>query len=391
MAESVDALVSKTNEVTLVPVRVRLRVQKLRSFGLRFLFIPHFSVFRPYKFPFTLKLNPVQLPTQMNAIFQDAVSGPLTARTCPVPVPKPGQVLIKMEAAPINPSDLYFLEGTYKFTKPYPCIPGLEGSGVVVASGGGWYANWLVGKKVGCSCLITEGGTWAEYMVTSPQLCVPLGQDADLEKAAMLLVNPLTAIALLEIAKKGGHSTVINTAGASALGKMMIRMGQQVGVTVIPVVRREAQVTELEALGAKHILNSSDPNFRKALRETLKSQKITLLMDAVAGEMTQHLLTASPSGSTVLLYGAMSNALAGIDPGSIIFNRKSVTGFYLTDWLAKKNLAQIYLLGRRVQKLLDHELKTDIHARVPFQDAQKGLELYRANMTTGKILFKPVV
>ena len=85
-----------------------------------------------------------------------------------------GEVLVKIAASPINPSDLAFLKGQYGIKKKLPCIPGFEASGTVVASGGGFYANYLKGKNVACSASPTGDGTWAEYMKVPAQLCLPL-------------------------------------------------------------------------------------------------------------------------------------------------------------------------------------------------------------------------
>src|SRR5450830_690698 len=105
-----------------------------------------------------------------------------------------------MAAAPINPSDLGSLSGVgYRGERQFPFIPGLEGSGTVVEAGDGILPHLLNGRNVACSALLTGDGTWAEYMVTSAQSCIPLNRNVSLEQGAMLLVNPLTALAMLEI------------------------------------------------------------------------------------------------------------------------------------------------------------------------------------------------
>ncbi len=330
----------------------------------------------------------MSIPATMSAVFQDAASRPLQVRTCPVPQPKPGQVLVKMAASPINPSDLSFLEGTYKFTRPYPAIPGLEGSGTVVANGGGFMGNLVMGKRVACSSVPSEGGTWAEYMVTQANLCIPLQADLSMEQGAMLLVNPLTAMAMIEMAQKGGHASIVNSAGASALGKMLIRLGKQAGIGVVPVVRRAEQVQELTALGATHVLNTSDPDFDKQYRATTKSEKATLILDAVGGKLTFRLLQGAPSRSVLVLYGGLANEPTSFHPGSLIFEKKRIQGFYLTDWLGSKNLLQTLRITQKVQQLLKSgSLQSQVKQRFPLADAQQGLEAYRAEMSGGKVLF----
>ena len=132
------------------------------------------------------------------------LTGPNTWEVSEVPKPKPqkGQVLIKMAYSPINPSDLAFLTGEYGLKKGFPIVPGLEGSGVVESSGGGFVANRLKGKNVACSAPTTGNGTWAEYMVTEATKCVDLSPQVGLDQGAMLFVNPLTALAFSKKAKQ---------------------------------------------------------------------------------------------------------------------------------------------------------------------------------------------
>src|SRR5262245_26443303 len=119
----------------------------------------------------------------------------------PVPVPGPGQVLVRIAAAPINPSDLMLLGGHYGCKKELPAVRGFEASGEVVAAGSGIIAKMLVGRRVACAAASPglRDGTWAEYVVTGARMAMPLGRDVDIEQAAMLLVNPLTAWALVDI------------------------------------------------------------------------------------------------------------------------------------------------------------------------------------------------
>src|SRR5437773_7533475 len=105
----------------------------------------------------------------------------LTVADLPVPSLRSGEVLIKLAAASIGPADLMFLKGEYGITKPLPVVPGFEGSGTVIASGGGWMGRWLVGKRVACLAPEDGHGTWAEYMITSTDICIPLFKHISLE------------------------------------------------------------------------------------------------------------------------------------------------------------------------------------------------------------------
>src|SRR5260370_26962682 len=124
----------------------------------------------------------------------------------PVPRPGPGQVLVRVHASPVNPSDYFFLRGLYSFKKPLPTVPGFEGSGTVVEAGPGLLPRLLKGKRVACSTAAAgmAGGMWAEYVATSAPLCVPFGKRGALEQGATMLVHPPTARALVAEARRGG-------------------------------------------------------------------------------------------------------------------------------------------------------------------------------------------
>jgi NADPH:quinone reductase len=166
-----------------------------------------------------------KLPATMRAVQLDAVGQPLTVRKVSLPEPQKGEVLVNITASPVNPSDLAFMMGAYDgFKGGLPVTPGNECSGIVVSSGPGLMGRRLVGKRVACFAREGLGGAWAEYMVTKAAFCVPIGNKIDLENASMALINPLTAYAFMDIVKRGKHRAFANTAAASALGQMLIRM-----------------------------------------------------------------------------------------------------------------------------------------------------------------------
>ena len=309
----------------------------------------------------------------------------------PLPVPTPGEVLIKVAASPINPSDLMFIRGLYGLKKPLPAIPGFEGSGTVMRSGGGFLGRMLVGKRVACHATDpkTVGGMWSEYLVAPAAACVPLKKNVDLEHAAMMLVNPFTAWALVDEAKRGRHRAIVQTAAASALGRMIVRLAKGAGIPVINIVRRPEQVALLRDLGAEHILNSNDTSFDDSLREHCRKLDATIAFDAVAGEMSARVLRAQPKGSRLIVYGALSLEAVQTEPGSLIFEGKRVEGFWLSAWLKKKSLLARGRIAGHVQKLLATGLKSEIRARYPLEDAARALREYAADMTSGKVLLVP--
>jgi NADPH:quinone reductase len=207
-----------------------------------------------------------------------------------------------------------------------------------------------------------------------------------LEQGATLLVNPLSALAMFEIAQRGKHRAIVSTAAASALGGMILRLGKRHNIPIIHVVRRQAQVDWVRQLGGEYVLNSSDADFVEQLRTMAHKLKATLLLDAISGSMTQQLADAAPYGSTLLLYSRLSDEACIIDARTAFVKNLHFDGWFLPNWFRRKNLVQALQLSGQVQSLLGTDLKSPIHKRFPLAKAQKGLETYVSNMGAGKIL-----
>lgn len=153
----------------------------------------------------------------------------------PKPVPSEGQLLIKVEGSTINPSDRMRIGGTY-FPVPLPATMGLEGTGRVVEANGENIQNW-VGKRV---CFVQGGsGSWGEYAVSTPQHVFAIDEDVPLVSAASGIVNPLTVIGMTEVWEATpGKVGIIHTAAASALGRMLNKRCQTLGIPLLNIVRR---------------------------------------------------------------------------------------------------------------------------------------------------------
>ncbi len=338
------------------------------------------------------KKNSQTIPATMKALELRAYDGQADSLALiekPVPRPNRGEVLVRVGAAPVNPSDLMFLRGLYGQKKKLPIVPGFEGSGEVVAVGGGLPARLMMGRRVACAAPPGGDGTWAEYMTTSAGLCIPLRKQTSLEQGATMIVNPMTAWALVSIAQRGRHRAIVQTAAASALGQMIVRLAVRRNIPLINIVRRREQVELLERLGARHVLDSSEPDFAKRLREVCRELNSTIAFDAVAGEMTLHLMGAMPKGSRVVVYGALSEQACLVHPGALIFEAKQLEGFWLSQWLPSRGLFSKFIISSKVQKLLAGDLRTEIRARLPLEKAVEGLEQYKSQMTGGKVLLVP--
>jgi len=331
------------------------------------------------------RVNRYKVPERMNAIRQHEAGGKLLFESIPVPLPGPGEVLVKMHASPVNPSDLTLLKGNY-LVRTYPFTPGLEGSGMVVSSGGGLLPGLRVGKRVACAPDSEGDGTWAEYMKTPVMRTIPLPHGLSSEQGAMMLVNPMTAMAFLHMARKGQHKAIVNNAAASTLGKMLIRLTNQYQIPLINIVRREEQVSELKNMGAVHVLNSEKDSFESELKQLSHDLRANLFLDAVTGKQTSLLLRAAPKGTTLIAYARLSGDPIMADPGNLIKEEKQIIGFQLGNWLQTKSIPfKLRFIGR-VKKHLSDSLSSHIHLRMPLDKVEEAISQYRNTMSQGKII-----
>jgi NADPH:quinone reductase-like Zn-dependent oxidoreductase len=191
---------------------------------------------------------------------------------------------------------------------------------------------------------------------------------------------------MFEIAQQGKHRAIVSTAAASALGGMILRVGKRKEIPVIHIVRRQGQVDWVRRLGGEYVLNSSDSDFIQQLRTLAHELQATLLLDAISGSMTQQLAEAAPFGSTILLYSRLSEEECIIDARTALVKDLHFDGWFLANWLAKKNLLQVLQLAAQTQSLLATDLQSPIYKRFPLENAQKGMDTYTNNMSAGKIL-----
>jgi NADPH:quinone reductase-like Zn-dependent oxidoreductase len=303
------------------------------------------------------------------------------------PQPGPGEVLVRVVASPINPSDLAFLEGNYSPRPPVPTRAGLEGSGTVTEVGSGAMGRYLSGKRVAFVAGGSGGGAWAEHVVVPSRLALPLNDDVSFEAGAMSVVNPLTALAFLEIAESRRHKAVVNTAAAGALGRMVDRVLTSAGIRVINVVRRPDQVEALSE--AAVALDSSSSNFDRDLAALCKEHGANLAFDAVGGALTRRLLAAMPGAATVMVYGGLSQQPAQANIGDLVFTGKTVTGFWLTRWLPQKSTIQSFRLWKKVQRLIGNELASEVRATFSLESIVDAVSSYQAAMSAGKVLITP--
>ncbi len=317
----------------------------------------------------------------------------LSVATVHTPQPGEGLVLVRVDAAPMNPSDLGLLlamadvsqaVGSGTAEEPIVTAPiseavmgalsarvgkampvGNEGAGVVVAAGPSPEAEALLGRTVG----FIGGATYGEYCLASPFMCLPLPDGATAVDGASSFVNPLTALGMVETMRSEGHTGLVHTAAASNLGQMLNRICLADGVPLVNIVRRPEQAEILRAQGAIHVVDSSSPTFEDDLVAALRETKATLAFDATGGgQLVSQILNAmeaaivatdapySRYGSDVhkqvYVYGAL-------DPRPLELRRRFGFAWGIGGWLLTPFLARAggEVLGR-LQKRVADELTT---------------------------------
>lgn len=359
-------------------------------------------------------------------------SGELELSLAKVPVadPAPDEIVVRVEASPINPSDLGLLIGPADLStavitgsKDSPIVTakipevamramaprvdeampvGNEGAGVVVAAGSSPEAQKLLGKTVA----ILGGAMYAQYRTVKVQAALPLPEGATPADGASCFVNPLTALAMVTTMRLEGHTALVHTAAASNLGQMLNKICIADGVQLVNIVRSDEQTKILKDIGAKHIVDSSKPTFTEDLIAALVTTGATLAFDAIGGgKLAGQILGAmeialnskpgaysrygSSTHKQVYIYGRLS-----LDPtilGAAYGMAWGVGGFLLTPFLQKVGMEEAGKMRARVAA----ELKTTFASHYTNTISLRGaldletIKAYNRKATGEKYLINP--
>jgi NADPH:quinone reductase-like Zn-dependent oxidoreductase len=307
-----------------------------------------------------------------------------------VPVPKPGagQVLVKVGLGSVNPSDVMFVNGFYGQPRIKGKPAGFEGTGKVVATGSGFMARRLKGKRV--AFVARNAGSWAEYAIADATACIPLRNDVCDEDGAAMIVNPLTAYAMFGIVKADGAKAFIMSAAASQLCKLLTGLAKEKGYRAIALVRRDDQIDLLKKHGAAHVLNYTAEDFASRLAEVLKQEKPRIFLDAVTGPLGSQVFDAMGNRSRWIVYGRLDVSDTVLrEPGQLIFQSKRIEGFWLTRWMRDTSLfAKISAVNAVQKRFASGAWSTDVTARLSLEEALDGME-DALTAPNGKVFITP--
>jgi NADPH:quinone reductase-like Zn-dependent oxidoreductase len=298
--------------------------------------------------------------------------------------PAPGEVVFDVLAFPINPADISFCRGNYRLRPPLPTTPGAEGIGRVAAVGSG-----VTQIKPGDLVINMQRENWAQRRRVRKEDAIPIPSDIDLAQAAMLRINPATALLLLEdhVAQKLGD-WVIQDVANSAVGRHVIVLAKARGVRTINVVRRDDVTAELRDLGADVVLKDG-PDLAERAHAATAGAPIRLGIDAVSGETCRRIADCVADGGVVVSYGSMS----GQDPAvsrAALTRGVTLTGFGLSYGLEKRTNAQVRALyAELAAKVRDGVLKAPIDAFYPIEEIRAALIRAQQGGRNGKVLVLP--
>jgi NADPH2:quinone reductase len=339
----------------------------------------------------------------------------LTLQDINEPEPNAGEVKVKMILSPLNPSDVYnTIEGTYKeavgkaiwnhnksekdYTmdpyglKPIPTlphIPGLEGVGIVVSAGKGLYGKMLVGKRV--TVVGADKGNWQEFNVVAAKQALPVNKALSDEQAATSFVNPVTAYIMIKEelkCKKGDF--LLQSAGNSEVGKMVIKLGKYFGFKTINLVRNESQKAGLEAIGADYVIDVTTQDVKSEVYKITDGKGVRCALDPLSGDLPSNMIQCLGAvNGTLMVYGTLLSEPLSFSSRDLMTPLASIKGFFLSNWMAEQPLWNKMYILKKVGKLVKKGvLSSDISQIFELEDYQKALEAFEQKDNKGKILLR---
>ena len=350
--------------------------------------------------------------------------------TVPTPEPKPEEVIVRMEASPINPSDQGLLFGGADLSTakaagtpenpvitaniPPAALRGLagrfdqslpvgnEGAGVVVQAGASPAAQALMGKTVA----ILGGSMYTQYRCIKAAQCLVLPPGTTPAEGASCFVNPLTALGMVATMRAEGHKALVHTAAASNLGQMLVKICLKDNVPLVNIVRKAEQVDVLKKIGATYVCDSTLPTFMNDLTEALTATGATVAFDAVGGgRLAGQILTAMEAAinRTAKEYSRYGSAThkqvyiyGGLDRGPTEFTRTfgqawGMGGWLLTPFLQKIGFEEAQKLRQRVAAEVKTTFASSYTKEISLADALslKEIAIYSKTATGAKYLINP--
>ena len=324
---------------------------------------------------------------QLQLIAHGEPSDVIELKTVPEPPLDQDDVLISMEAAPMNPSDFLFVRGTYGVRPAFPSSVGAEGVGRVSKIGSKVDVA-LQGKRV----LIIptyEQGTWADQVVVPVRNMVAMSDKADPLQLSMIGINPATAYLLLNryVSLMPGD-WIGQTAANAAMGQYIIALAKLAGVKTLNVVRREEAAKQARQWGGDRVVLQGG-NLHKDIEEALDGKKLSLVLDTVGGTPVGELAKSLKPGGSIVVYGIQGGQFPAMPPKEFIYRGLSLHGFWLINWIRNAPRTEIQEIYQKLGDLVaDGSLSAAVEQVYPLEQFKEAFEQSLKPNRSGKILFK---
>ena len=309
----------------------------------------------------------------------------LETQTVETPTLNSSEVRVSILATPIHPSDLLKISGQYGVLANPPEVPGSEGVGEVIE-----IASDVQQLHVGQRVFIAGYSTWQQQVVGPENTFIPLPQIGDLKQLSMLMINPITALRLLDgFVDLTEGDWLIQNAANSAVGTYLIQLARLRGVRTLNVVRNQNAVSRLEELGATHVLVDG-PDLKERVRKLTNGEPIRLGIDAVGGKAFSKMVETLSFRGTVVCYGLMSMEQPLLPSSVVIFNELTVRGFWLAKWFETVEPKQKQQTFAQVISLVSQgKLHADIAATFSLDDIHEAVSMASQSGRIGKVLLLP--
>ncbi len=300
--------------------------------------------------------------------------------------PGPGEVVVSMRAAAINPADLLIFEGRYPGPAKLPAPVGIEGAGVVEEVG-----NGVTDLAPGDHVVSLGRANWAQKLCAAAQTFIKVPKDLSFRDAAQLKANPPSAhLMLTSYADLEPGDWVIQNAANSAVGRHVIRLARGMGVKTVNIVRRKSLIAELEALGADVVVVDSGDLASDVRDRCGGDAAIRVGIDAIGGAATERMADCMSDGGTIANYGFLSGEPCRISPSHLIVHGLTLTGFWLVDYMRSNARETIVGMYNEVSNwFIDGTLVAPVEAEYGFGQLAEALAHAHREQREGKILLLP--
>lgn len=302
-----------------------------------------------------------------------------------IPTPGADQVLVRMILSPIHNHDLWIIRGSYGYKPELPAIGGSEAVGEIVAVGKD-VNNVQVGQRIAVAN-IKEA--WAEYFVAPAAAVVPVPDTLSDESAAQLIAMPFSCATLLDFLQVKAGQWIILNAASGMVGKTTAMLGKAKGINVINIVRRDAAVAELKALGLDYVVSTEQADWQEQVKDILGDNEAVTGVDSIGGQAATDLANLLGYGATFVSFGTMGDNIVPIPVGTLIFKQLQVKGFWgaiVSEQMPteKKRI----LLGELITLVAQGKLKLEVDSIYPLSQAQEACAASLVSGKRGKILIK---